>query len=573
VQPVAAELKLGDEGPAVKKVYDYLARFGYFPNAQLDAEFEGFRPIVEATPPNTSRLDGLMERAITAFQANHGLPVTGRVDAATRALIAQPRCGYPDVPADAAPYVTAGKWKNKSLTYRFVNTTPDLSASRVKAAIASAKTRWEDVADITLAEVSGSSSDINIRWFAGTNHPAGFNDFDGPSNVLAWGHFPEQGKLYFDEDETWTDADPIPAGTGNIDLESVAVHELGHVLGLDHSADTSAVMYAYYNGIRRNLTADDIDGMQTQYGPSFGWHAGYTIPRTGTFTLAAGGGIAANSRSATAVDTWAIGKDGALWSAGWWDGTWHEPYKVSTTPNGTFGSGSGIAANSRTSSMVDTWVIKDGNLWSAGYWDGTWHAPYRAPLAASDFVNGGGIAVNSRTPGMVDTWVIGKDGALWNAGYWDGAWHNAYRAPLQNVEFVSGGGIAANSRTGTTVDTWVIGKDGALWNAGYWDGTWHAPYKVPTCPAGTFNPGSQLAVNSRTPGMVDIWVVGKDGALWSAGYWDGSWHAPYRAPKTTAGVFVPGGGIAATSRTSTILDTWSIANDEKPANAGYWTGK
>src|SRR5262249_51648636 len=50
------------------------------------------------------------------------------------------------------------------------------------------------------------------------------------------------------------------------DLQSVAVHEMGHALGLDHSSDSTAVMYATYNGTKRSLSSDDISGIQAIYG-------------------------------------------------------------------------------------------------------------------------------------------------------------------------------------------------------------------------------------------------------------------------------------------------------------------
>lgn len=55
-----------------------------------------------------------------------------------------------------------------------------------------------------------------------------------------------------------------PAG-GWYDLETVLLHELGHALGLDHSATTDAVMYAAYLGVRRALTLDDVFGVTTLY--------------------------------------------------------------------------------------------------------------------------------------------------------------------------------------------------------------------------------------------------------------------------------------------------------------------
>jgi len=48
-----------------------------------------------------------------------------------------------------------------------------------------------------------------------------------------------------------------PTGT---DLDTVALHEAGHTLGLDHSDDASSVMYAFYGGALRTLTDDDIGG-------------------------------------------------------------------------------------------------------------------------------------------------------------------------------------------------------------------------------------------------------------------------------------------------------------------------
>ena len=148
-----------------------------------------------------------------------------------------------------------------NLTYYFVNSTPDLSVTEQQTTCVDMMNQWSQYADITWGAGSsaGANNAIDITW----------ESIDGVHGVLAYAYYPSPpnsepiaGDMFFDEDELWE----INLTTG-IRLDLVALHELGHALGLDHSDDPNAIMYPFYN---QNATAvpkeDDINGIRSLYG-------------------------------------------------------------------------------------------------------------------------------------------------------------------------------------------------------------------------------------------------------------------------------------------------------------------
>lgn len=214
------------------------------------------------------------DRAIRHYQRYYKLKVDGIVGPITRTHLEQPRCGVADIPVNlhggtlSGPYRLVGcSYPRHHLTYTFLNVTSDLAADQQKAVVRQAFSAWAAIADLEFSEVEADESpDFRIAWRA-ANHGDGY-PFDGPGNTLAHAFFPppcggsNAGDLHFDDGETWV-LDPSASG---ILLLQVAIHEIGHLLGLSHSQNQSAIMYAYYSATNTQLHQDDLNGVVALYG-------------------------------------------------------------------------------------------------------------------------------------------------------------------------------------------------------------------------------------------------------------------------------------------------------------------
>ncbi|PJF28563.1 MAG: hypothetical protein CUN52_12825 [Phototrophicales bacterium] len=151
-------------------------------------------------------------------------------------------------------FVIADKWNKTDLTFKTLNCPRNLDCGAAQQAIRKAFADWAAVSALTFAETS-ENADIKLSFTL--DDP----EFGTEGDVLAFAYFPSDGgDIFFDDIEPWTLYDG-----GDTDFYVVALHEIGHALGLDHSADPSAVMYAF-SGTASTLQHDDILAIQRLYG-------------------------------------------------------------------------------------------------------------------------------------------------------------------------------------------------------------------------------------------------------------------------------------------------------------------
>lgn len=154
-----------------------------------------------------------------------------------------------------------------TVSYVFSQMTAQLPANSVESEIERAMAEWAKVVAVTWTPATNPTAPKTVNiLFAAYAHGDGY-PFDGPGGALAHTFYPAPpnpepiaGDMHFDDSESWHIG-------SNTDVFSVALHELGHALGLGHSDDPNDVMYPYYK-MSTTLAAGDVAAILTMYAPA-----------------------------------------------------------------------------------------------------------------------------------------------------------------------------------------------------------------------------------------------------------------------------------------------------------------
>ncbi|KAJ1523176.1 hypothetical protein ONE63_001067 [Megalurothrips usitatus] len=224
------------------EVLEWLAEYGHLP-APTPGDL-GAVPQVAVTG------------AIESAQLEMGLPPTGEVAAEFLALTRAPRCGVRSAPVRSRRYALAGtRWRRSPIRWRLDASHPLLPVAEVRQVM---EAIWSDYRNATLLEFEevSSAADIVVK-FVRPDHPCLGGAMS--AQTLAHAFFPSSGGDIHIKDSLQS----------SVDLHAVIGHEAGHALGLQHSRNPAALMYAYYHPIAPGdpyLHSDDVAGIRRLYG-------------------------------------------------------------------------------------------------------------------------------------------------------------------------------------------------------------------------------------------------------------------------------------------------------------------
>ncbi|MFD6389084.1 M12 family metallopeptidase [Nocardia sp. NPDC060259] len=330
-------------------------------------------------------------------------------------------------------------------------------------------------------------------------------------------------------------------------------------------------------GQRTALSAGDVQAAHTIYpnwsGVGDRWRSiGGVFPRTAR--------VSATARRADHLDLFITGNDGRVYTSWWHAGSeWSGAGDRWRTIGGIFPAGAVVASVARTSNNLDVFTVgNDGRVytswWQAGSdWSGIGD---RWRNIGGVFPRTAKVSAVARTANNLDLFITGNDGRVYTSWWQQGSDWSGIGDRWRNIGgvFPPNAPVASVARTSNILDLFITGNDGRVytswWQAGSdWSGIGDRWRNI----GGVFPAGAPVTVVARTSSILDLFITGNDGCVYTSWWQAGSdWSGIGDRWRNIGGVFPPGAPVAAVARTSTNLDLFITGNDGRVYTSWWQAG-
>ena len=242
------------------------------------------------------------------------------------------------------------KWSGSTVPFQVrLGTTPTLQdGTNYSSSVVAALDAWNAVirdlqlsGAISTAAAGANSDGVNQMFFSSSTYGQAWGSSTiAVTTTITGGQLPDgtrrrtEADVLFNSGKTWNSYRGALQG-GTLDIRRVALHELGHALGLDHPDESGQTVTAIMNSRVSDVDAlqrDDLDGVQRLYGvpgvsiapanDNFANATAISLPGNNTVTLT---GSSVNASKETGEPNHASGEAGG--ASVWW--------KWTATGNGT----------------------------------------------------------------------------------------------------------------------------------------------------------------------------------------------------------------------------------------------
>lgn len=273
---------------------------------------------------------------------------------------------------DRFTYLTGSpyRWFDDPVALRVANADSGLGQASTDGAVASAMAAWNNVPTATLVVETGPATTPAHSIAGGSCDGISAIQFDDPysevqdftncAGVLGVGGFCSSGATMVVNGTTFhriiegdvTMNNGLGACWGATNTAEVLTHEIGHVIGLGHSADANATMYAYahFDGRGAFVDTDDVAGVSTLY-PVV---AGTTTSTSTSTTTSTSTSLTTSSTSSTSSSSTTSSSTSTSHTTSSTTSTLPQVSTTSSTSSSTTSSTSSTNSSASTTSSTST---------------------------------------------------------------------------------------------------------------------------------------------------------------------------------------------------------------------------